>query len=71
MIGHSDADVGYHAICDSILGALSLRDMGYYFSNQNKKWKNVNSEIFMKFCDKQLKYKKYKLSRLKYLKNIY
>ena len=37
LIGHSDADVGYHAICDSILGSLSLKDIGYYFNNKNKK----------------------------------
>ena len=39
LIGHSDADVGYHAVCDSILGSLSMRDIGYYFNNKNKKWK--------------------------------
>ena len=47
LIGHSDADVGYHAICDSILGALSLRDIGYHFNNNNKKWKNADSKIFI------------------------
>ena len=59
LIGHSDADVGYHAICDSILGALSMRDIGYHFKNNEKKWKNANSKIFMKFCYKQLKRKKF------------
>ena len=59
LIGHSDADVGYHAICDSIFGALSMRDIGYHFKNNEKKWKNVNSKIFMKFCYKQLKRKKF------------
>ena len=33
LIGHSDADVVLHAICDSIFGALSMRDIGYYFPN--------------------------------------
>ena len=47
--GHSDADVGYHAICDSILGSLSMRDIGYYFNNNNDKLKNVNSKIFLLF----------------------
>ena len=63
LIGHSDADVGYHAICDSILGALSLKDIGCYFNN-NKKWKNVDSKIFMQFCNKQLKIKKYNIVNL-------
>ena len=35
LIGHSDADVGYHAVCDSILGALSMKDIGYFFNNKN------------------------------------
>ena len=59
LIGHSDADVGYHAICDSILGSLSMRDIGYYFNNNNLKWKNANSNIFMKFCNQLLKRKKF------------
>ena len=59
LIGHSDADVGIHAICDSIFGALSMKDIGYYFSNKNKKWKNKNSEHFLKFAKNKLEEKKY------------
>ena len=55
LIGHSDADVGIHAICDSIFGALSMNDIGYYFSNTNPKWKNKNSEHFLKFARDKLK----------------
>jgi len=54
LIGHSDADVGLHAICDSIFGALSMRDIGYYFPNSEKKWKNAKSSIFVEFCRKAL-----------------
>ena len=50
LIGHSDADVGIHAICDSIFGALSMKDIGYYFSNNDFKWKNKNSVHFLKFA---------------------
>jgi len=64
LIGHSDADVGYHAICDSILGALSLRDIGCYFKDNNKKWKNADSKIFMQFCNQQLKRKKFHIVNL-------
>ena len=64
LIGHSDADVAYHAICDSILGSLSLRDIGYYFKNNDKRWKNVNSKIFLKFAKKKLIEKKYKIINL-------
>ena len=64
LIGHSDADVGYHAICDSILGSLSLNDIGYYFKNKDKRWKNANSKIFINFCLKKLIEKNYKIVNL-------
>ena len=64
LIGHSDADVGYHSICDSILGSLSLRDIGYYFKNNDKRWKNVNSNIFLKFAKKKLEENNYKIINL-------
>ena len=64
LIGHSDADVGYHAICDSILGSLSMRDIGFYFNNKNKKWKNANSKIFLLFCKKQLEFKGFSIVNL-------
>ena len=54
LIGHSDADVGLHAICDSIFGALSMRDIGYHFPNTNKKWKNADSSKFVIYCKNQL-----------------
>ena len=54
LIGHSDADVGYHAVCDSILGSLSMKDIGFHFNNKNKKWKNSDSKIFIKFCARKL-----------------
>ena len=64
LIGHSDADVGYHAICDSILGALSMRDIGYYFKNTQKKWKNANSKIFLSYCKKILQEKSFYIVNL-------
>ena len=64
LIGHSDADVGIHAICDSIFGALSMKDIGYYFSNSDPKWKNKNSIYFLKFAKEQLKDKKFYIVNL-------
>ena len=64
LIGHSDADVGIHAICDSIFGALSMKDIGYYFSNSNPKWKNKNSIYFLKFAKEQLKKKNFNIVNL-------
>ena len=54
LIGHSDADVGIHAICDSIFGALSMKDIGFYFRNNDPKLKNTDSKRFLKFCKKKL-----------------
>lgn len=45
--GHSDADVLLHAICDSLLGAAALRDIGFHFSNQDPQWKNISSLILL------------------------
>ena len=64
LIGHSDADVCIHAICDSIFGALSMNDIGYYFSNKDSQWKNVNSKIFLNYCKKLLIKKGYKIINL-------
>ena len=46
-IGHSDGDVGYHAICDAILGALALGDLGTHFPSSDNQWENANSAIFL------------------------
>ena len=64
LIGHSDADVGLHAICDSIFGALSMRDIGYHFPNTEKKWKNADSAKFINFCKEELLKKGYKIINL-------
>jgi 2-C-methyl-D-erythritol 2,4-cyclodiphosphate synthase len=46
--GHSDADVLLHAICDALLGAANLRDIGYHFSNKDDKWKGISSLLLLK-----------------------
>jgi 2-C-methyl-D-erythritol 2,4-cyclodiphosphate synthase len=45
--GHSDADVVVHAICDALLGAANLRDIGYHFSNKDERWKGISSLILL------------------------
>lgn len=47
-LGHSDADVLIHAICDALLGALNLRDIGFHFSDTDPKYKNIDSTILLK-----------------------
>jgi 2-C-methyl-D-erythritol 2,4-cyclodiphosphate synthase len=41
--GHSDADVLLHAICDALLGAANLRDIGFHFSNKDERWRGISS----------------------------
>lgn len=47
-LGHSDGDVLIHAICDSLLGAASLRDIGTHFPDTDNEFKNINSIILLK-----------------------
>ncbi|MFM7329053.1 MAG: 2-C-methyl-D-erythritol 2,4-cyclodiphosphate synthase [Bacteroidota bacterium] len=46
-VGHSDADVLLHAVCDALLGAAGMRDIGFHFSNKDQRWRNADSKIFL------------------------
>ena len=46
-LGHSDADVLLHAICDALLGALNLRDIGFHFSDKDPAFKDIDSKILL------------------------
>ncbi|MFT4092982.1 MAG: 2-C-methyl-D-erythritol 2,4-cyclodiphosphate synthase [Niabella sp.] len=58
-IGHSDADVLLHAICDALLGALALGDIGIHFPNTDDQYKNIDSKILLKHCVGLIKEKGY------------
>ena len=47
-VGHSDADVLIHVICDALLGAANMRDIGYHFSDKDPKFKGIDSKILLK-----------------------
>jgi 2-C-methyl-D-erythritol 2,4-cyclodiphosphate synthase len=47
LLGHSDADVLIHAICDALLGAANLRDIGFHFPDTGAEYKDVDSKILL------------------------
>ena len=47
-VGHSDADVLIHVICDALLGAANLRDIGFHFSDQDPQYKGIDSKILLR-----------------------
>lgn len=59
--GHSDADVAIHALCDAILGAAALRDIGYHFPPSDNKFKGIDSKLLLAEVVKILKEKGYKV----------
>lgn len=48
LLGHSDADVLIHAICDALLGAANMRDIGYHFPDTAGEYENVDSKILLR-----------------------
>lgn len=64
LLGHSDADVLLHAICDALLGALNLRDIGYHFPDTDPRYHNADSKILLKDTYQLIKSKGYKLGNL-------
>ena len=59
LLGHSDADVLIHAIMDSILGALALRDIGYHFPDTDNEYKDIDSKILLNRVYEIMKGKNY------------
>jgi 2-C-methyl-D-erythritol 2,4-cyclodiphosphate synthase len=63
-VGHSDADVLLHAICDAILGALNLRDIGFHFSDKDPKYKGIDSKILLHEVVLMMKERKFSVINL-------
>jgi len=63
-IGHSDADALIHAICDALLGAANLRDIGYHFSDTSAEYKGIDSKILLKRVVVLIKDKGYQIGNI-------
>ena len=54
LLGHSDADVAIHALCDALLGAAALRDIGYHFPDTDPRYKGIDSRLLLRHVMKLL-----------------
>ncbi|MBR1883165.1 MAG: 2-C-methyl-D-erythritol 2,4-cyclodiphosphate synthase [Muribaculaceae bacterium] len=61
LLGHSDADVAIHALCDALLGAASLRDIGYHFPDTDPKYKGIDSRLLLRETMRLVREKGYEL----------
>lgn len=62
--GHSDADVLIHAICDALLGAANMRDIGYHFPDTDPRYKNIDSKLLLKETVRLLNEKGYRVGNI-------
>ena len=63
-VGHSDADVLIHAICDSLLGAAALHDIGYHFPDTSPEYKDIDSKILLNKCHELIQEKGYSIENI-------
>jgi len=64
LLGHSDADVLIHALCDALLGAANLRDIGFHFPDTSKEFKNIDSKILLQETMQLLRSKGYEFGNV-------
>jgi 2-C-methyl-D-erythritol 2,4-cyclodiphosphate synthase len=62
--GHSDADVVCHSLCDALLGAAGLRNIGFYFSDKDPQWKGVDSKILLRQSMQMVRDKGYEIGNV-------
>jgi 2-C-methyl-D-erythritol 2,4-cyclodiphosphate synthase len=55
VLAHSDGDVLLHALCDALLGAMGLGDIGQHFPDTEPKWKGADSRVFLRHCAELLR----------------
>jgi 2-C-methyl-D-erythritol 2,4-cyclodiphosphate synthase len=61
LLGHSDADVAIHALCDALLGAAALRDIGYHFPDSDPQYKGIDSRLLLRHVMRLLDENGYRL----------
>lgn len=64
LLGHSDADVAIHALCDALLGALALRDIGYHFPDTAAEYSGVDSRILLRRVVEMIAERGYSISNV-------
>lgn len=64
LLGHSDADVLIHAICDALLGAANMRDIGYHFPDNAPEYKNIDSKLLLKRVVELISTKGYRIGNI-------
>ena len=64
LVGHSDADVLIHAICDALLGAAALGDIGKHFPDTDPKYKGIDSRLLLKETVRLIREKGYKINNI-------
>lgn len=64
LLGHSDADVALHALCDAMLGAVALRDIGYHFPDTDPRYKGADSRILLRECNRLVNEKGYTVGNI-------
>lgn len=64
LLGHSDADVLLHAICDALLGAAALGDIGKHFPDKDPQYKNIDSKILLRRCGELLQREGYTIANI-------
>lgn len=64
LLGHSDADVLIHAVCDALLGAANLRDIGYHFPDKDPTYRDIDSKILLRECAQLLNDKGYTIGNI-------
>lgn len=63
-VGHSDADVLIHVICDALLGAANMRDIGYHFSDTDAQFKGIDSKLLLRDVMKLISQKGYEIGNI-------